>query len=120
MPANVQTCGVSLTFTAGLTFSLSATEQAPPASATTPRCLTTHTITGQTWSEGIKNNAQTLTIAGTGTATVNVTDCVHDSDDSSSTADTATAVVPGDMAYSINGNTLAISAGSLAGTYTKN
>ena len=104
LPDNVESCATSLTFTADLKFTLVYTEQAPPASAVTPRCLTTHKVTGQTWSEGIKNNAQTLSLAGAGKATVSVTGCVHDSDNKGETTDTATSVAPGDMVYAINAN----------------
>ena len=118
LPDNVQSCSTTLNFARELTFELVYIERAPPASSVTPGCLTTHIVSGQTWSEGIKNNAQTLTLMGGGKPTVAVPGCVHDTDDKGQTADASVTVAPGDLAYAINGKALTISTGSLIGTYT--
>lgn len=113
--AGVQTCSTVLKFTADLKFTFTATEQAPPAAPVTPRCLTTHEVTGQNWSV----SGGKFTLGGTPKATVKVTDCVNSSDNKGSSEDTVTTVANDGYAYTISGTSLAVSSGALAGTYIK-
>jgi len=117
-PTNVQACSTSLVFTSDLKFSLVTTEQIKSAEAVSPRCLTTHEAKGQTWSVGITDNKQSVTIAGSSTSNYKLTDCVRSEDNKGSTPDTI-SVLPGVIPYSINATTLTISSGTLQGTYTK-
>lgn len=120
LPDNVKSCETKLTFTSDLNFSLVYVEHSPPASAVMAHCDTTHRVTGQKWSENIKNNQQTLTITGAGVAKVTVDNCVNGPDNKGEKDDPDVAVLPGDMAYAINGKALNVSSGSLTGAYTGN
>ena len=116
MPADIQTCKLSLQFDSSLKFTLIDARQSLPATAVNPRCNTIRTVTGLTYSTDSKG---TLTLAGSSGSTVERKDCVNAADNQAKVADSRDSVAAGPFGYSITGKTLTISSGQLAGEYVR-
>jgi hypothetical protein len=117
-PADISSCTVALTFTAGLDISLQATWLSMPATATHPGCTTTELVTGQTWSTmSGDNDMQVFTVSGAGTSTTARTGCVNMTDDLMPTPTTDISITEGDTDYQLSSGSLTVLAGPLAGTY---
>ncbi len=114
-PPEVEKCTTTLNFKTGLDIELRAEWISLPATATNPGCTTTKEVTGQTWS----TDSSAFTVSGSGSATIERTGCVNDTDNMSSAPTSDIAIPGGTTRYEINNNTLTILNGSLAGTYTK-
>lgn len=117
VPSDVASCSVTLTFSDGLDIQLKATWISLAATATNPGCTTTRLVQGQTWSAD--HDANTFTVSGDGTATMERSDCVNAEDNQSAVATTDIAIPSGDTTYSISGNTLTVTTGALKGTYSR-
>jgi hypothetical protein len=113
-PAGIKSCTTALTFTTDLAFSLKAEQFSEPATAMAPGCTTTRLVEGQTWS----TDGDTYTLAGTGKPTMARSSCVNATDEFKAVATTDVAVPTGGSAYVITANSLSITSGPLAGTYT--
>ncbi len=114
-PPEVEKCTTTLNFTTDLDIELRAEWLSLPATATTPGCTTTKEVTGQTWS----TDSAAFTVSGSGTATIERTGCVNDTDNLGSAPTTGIAIPAGDTRYEISNDTLTILSGTLAGAYTK-
>jgi hypothetical protein len=113
-PEGIKSCTTALTFTNDLTFTLKAEQFSEPATATSPGCTTTRDVTGQTWS----TDGDAFTLDSAGKATQKRSSCVNAADEFDTKATTDIGVAAGTAAYVITDNSLTISAGPLAGTYT--
>jgi hypothetical protein len=116
-PADIESCSVALTFSDDLSIDLEARWLSLSATATNPGCTTTKRVTGQTWSTD--HGANTFTVSGKGDATMERSDCVNDADNQAAATTTEIAIPTGDTSFEINADTLTISAGALAGKYTR-
>jgi hypothetical protein len=114
-PEGIKSCSTELTFTADLAFSLKAKAFSEPATAMAPGCTTTRSVDGQTWS----TDGTSFTLEGDGKATTERSSCVNATDEFKSMATTDIAVASRASGYVITDNSLTISAGDLAGTYTR-
>lgn len=119
MPADIESCAVSLRFTDELTIELQADWLSMPATADYPGCTTTKLVTGQSWSTQEAKDYDVLTIAGTGTPTIERTGCVYDADNMDPTDTTEISIPEGDVDYQISGDGLTVMTTSLEGSYTK-
>lgn len=117
MPSDVESCAVSLTLGDDLSVQLDATWISLAATETNPGCTTTRSVTGQVWSSDHATN--TLTISGTGVATIARADCVIPEDNFEAKETTEIALVAGEAVYEINSDSLTIQSGSLKGTYNR-
>jgi len=116
-PADIESCSIALTFSEDLSIMLEARWISLAATATNPGCTTTRMVVGQTWSAD--HGADTFTVSGTGEATTARTDCVNDVDNQEAVATKEIGIPLGDTDYEINGDTLTVSSGALAGKYTR-
>ncbi len=116
MPDDVQSCSLTLTFAASLDVTLSDSRLTRAANLTYPRCTTVRRVTGQRYST---TPDTVVAIAGTGTATIERTNCINPVDNSAAAPDSSASIMNGSYSYRVNGNTLTISAGPLAGMYTR-
>jgi hypothetical protein len=118
-PADISRCTTALTFTTDLGVEFKAEWFSLPATAMYPRCTTTRQVTGQTWSTEAVASADTLTVTGSGRATIARANCVNMTDDLLATTTADIAIPTGDISYQINNRTLSIMSGTLTGTYTR-
>jgi hypothetical protein len=116
-PADIESCNTELTFGGDLEIELMAERISLAATATNPGCTTTRVITGQQWSTNHEEG--TFSVDGSGSATIERTDCVNEADnmDESSTKDVS--ISAGEAEYTLSDDTLIVKSGSLAGTYTR-
>ncbi len=120
MPADIQSCSISLAFASDLSVSLTDVRQSQPATALYPRCTTTRRVTGQRYSTSDPaNTSRTVTITGTGTSTLERTGCANATDNAAPVADSADSIPSGPMAYELSADILTLPAGSLAGHYNR-
>jgi hypothetical protein len=116
-PADVERCAVALTFTNGLGVELEAKWISLAATAMNPGCTTTRRVTGQKWSTN--HATQTLTVTGTGNATIERSHCVNAEDKSDAIPTSDIEIRPGDMSYELDDGTLRVFTGDLRGTYSR-
>jgi hypothetical protein len=116
-PAEVERCSVELTFTNGLIVELKAKWISLAATAENPGCTITRRVTGQRWSTN--HAARTLTVTGSGIATIERSGCIHAEDNLDPRPTTDIEILPGEMRYELDGNMLRVLTGSLQGTYTR-
>jgi hypothetical protein len=116
-PDDVESCNTELTFSGDLEIELMAERISLAATATNPGCTTTRLITGQEWSTD--HEAGTFTVSGSGSATIERTDCVNEADDMDATSTKDVSIPAGETAYTLSDDTLTVKSGSLAGTYTR-
>jgi hypothetical protein len=115
IPADVDKCTTTLTFTTGLDIELRAEWFSKPATATNPGCTTTRQVVGQQWS----TDSTTFTVTGSGTSTVERTKCVNETDNMAPVPTTDIAIPSGGTRYEISNGTLSILSGDLSGSYAK-
>jgi hypothetical protein len=118
MPADIQSCSISLTFAADLSVTLVDTRQSQPATAVYPRCTTTRRVVGPQYSTS-NSGATIVTIAGPSTSTVERSGCANETDNTAAIADTVNTIPVGAIAYTLSGSALTFSSGPLRGTYTR-
>lgn len=116
-PDDIESCGVSLKFTDSLEVSLEAEWVSLPATATYPGCITTRSVTGQTWSTTEEADFDVLHIEGSGSATVERNGCVYSEDDLDATDTSDISIPSGDIDYQISDGVLTILTGDLQGAY---
>lgn len=116
-PEDVERCSVELVFASELDFSLRAEWISLAATARDPGCTTVRQVTGQKWSTN--HDTSTLTLTGSGQATLERSSCVNPEDNLEPTATSDIEVRPGNMRYEISDDTLRVLAGSLEGSYTR-
>ena len=114
MPADIQTCKLSVRFDADLSVTLIDSRQSLPATSVFPRCIAERTVTGMKYST---NNMGTLTLTGSSTSTLARTNCANEADNQAKMADTRDALNPGTLTYSIAAKTLSITAGQIVGDF---
>ena len=120
MPADIQSCSTSVEFGADLSVTVVDSRQAQPATAMYPRCTITRRATGQQYSTSNGTGSlMTVTITGQSTSTIERTGCANATDNAAPAADTFNPIPAGVAPYQISTNMLTISAGSLAGSYTR-
>jgi hypothetical protein len=120
MPANIQQCSLRLEFGADLTATLIDSRQSQPATQMYPRCTITRRVSGQRYSTSDGTSSRmTLTITGVGMATLERSGCANPDDNVGAMADTFDAVPNGPIPYQLNADTLTITAGPLAGSYSR-
>lgn len=120
MPADIQSCSISLAFASDLSVSLTDTRQSQPATALYPRCTTTRRVTGQQYSTSDPaSNSRTVTITGSGTSTLERTGCANSTDNAAPTADTADSIPSGALGYELGADILTFATGPLAGHYSR-
>ncbi len=117
-PADIESCTTELSFSNELEVELEATWVSLSATATNPGCTATKLVTGQQWSTD--HAEDTFTVSGTGTATLERAKCVNDADNLAATATSDINIPSGDTTYTLSGDTLTVSSGSLKGVYTRN
>jgi hypothetical protein len=116
-PPDITSCTVSLTFTASLDVSLTATWLSMPATAVYPGCTTTQVVTGQKWSTRSGTDMEVLTVTGAGSATTARAGCVNMTDNQTATPTTDISIDSGDTGYQLEDGTLTILSSNIAGTY---
>lgn len=119
MPADVQSCSLTLVFGADLTLSLTDTRQSLPATAVYPRCTTTRRVSGQRYSTSDGIGPMRVTIMGDSSSTVERTGCVNSADNQAAMADTVDVVPAGVLSYQLSANNLTISSGPLMGSFSR-
>lgn len=117
MPADVESCSVALIFSDDLGIDLEARWISLAATATNPGCTTIRLVQGQTWSADHEDD--TFTVSGKGASTEERSDCVNEADNQEAKVTAEIAIPGGDATYDITGDTLTVSSGALAGTYTR-
>ncbi len=118
-PPDIAKCAVALTFSNELHVELKADWISLPATAMYPRCKTTRRVTGQRWSTEHATSSETLTVTGSGEATIERAGCVNMEDDLAAVSTSDITIPPGEAEYQISNGTLTILTGSLKGTYTR-
>lgn len=118
-PPDIEKCSVALTFTNELDVELKADWVSLPATAMYPRCTTTRRITGQRWSTEHATASETLTVTGSGKATIERAGCVNMADNMAAMPTSDISIPSGEADYQITGGTLTILAGDLKGTYIR-
>jgi hypothetical protein len=116
MPADIQSCKLSVRFDADLSVTLIDSRQSLPATAVNPRCNANRTVTGMKYST---NNAGTLTLTGSSMSTLERKDCANAADNQAPMADTRDSLNAGNLDYSITATKLTITAGQIVGEYTR-
>jgi hypothetical protein len=116
-PADIESCNTELSFGNDLSIELKTETISLAATATNPGCTTTRLVTGQQWSTD--HAEDTFTVTGSGTTTLERTNCVNDADNMPPTATTEINIPDGDTTYTLAEDTLSIMSGSLNGTYTR-
>ncbi len=117
-PADIESCMTELSFTSELDIELEATWVSLAATATHPGCTTVKAVTGQQWSTD--HAEDTFTVDGTGKSTIERTKCVNAADNLAVSATTEISIPSGDTTYTLNGDTLTVSSGTLKGVYSRN
>lgn len=117
VPEGIESCSTELNLKDDLEVELVTEEVSLPATEKLPGCTTTRRITGQRWSTDHATN--TLTITGTGNATLERKGCVHEEDNRAAEPTGDIELRPGKMKYELRGDSLKILDGSLAGTYSR-
>lgn len=116
MPADIQSCKLSLRFDADLSLTLIDSRQSQPATAVNPRCNANRTVTGMKYST---NGTGTVTLTGTSSSTLERKDCANAADNQAAMADTRDSIAAGSFKYSITDKTLSITSGALVGDYLR-
>ena len=116
-PPDIEKCAVALTFTDELDVELKADWMSLAATATYPGCTTTRRVTGQRWSTEHATDSETLTVTGSGKATIERSGCVNMGDNLAATNTSDISIPAGDTEYQISDDTLTILSGNLSGTY---
>jgi len=116
MPADIQSCKLSVRFDADLSVTLINSRQSMPATAVNPRCNAVRTVTGMKYST---NSAGTLTLTGSSTSTLERKDCANVADNQAAMADTRDSLNAGALKYSIADTKLTITSGQIAGEYLR-
>ncbi len=116
-PADIESCSTEIKFTDALKVELTAVAVSLAATAITPGCTTTRSVTGQEWSTD--HPSGTFTVTGTGTSTMKRTMCVTPADNKDSSPATDIAIPSGDTKYTLAGEVLTITTGSLKGVYKR-
>jgi hypothetical protein len=116
-PDDIESCGVTLTFTDDLEMSLAAEWVSLPATADYPGCITTKRVTGQSWSTEAEADFDVLFVDGDGTATVERDGCVNAEDDMYPTATSGISIPSGEIEYQISDDVLTILTSDLQGAY---
>lgn len=120
MPADIQSCSITLAFGADLSVAMTDARQSQPATAQWPRCTTTRRVTGQQYSTSNgATNSNTMTITGSSTSTMERTGCANAADNSPPAADSVDSIAPGELNYEISANVLTIPTGPFAGHYSR-
>lgn len=120
MPANIQRCSLQLAFGADLTVTLIDSRQSQPATQMYPRCTITRRVSGQRYSTSDGTSSRmTVTITGVGMATLERSGCANPDDNVGAMSETFDAVPNGPITYQLNADTLTITAGPLAGSYSR-
>jgi hypothetical protein len=117
-PSNISSCSVTLSFTADLNVGLTAAWISMPATAMYPGCTTTKRVSGQLWSTDDAMPTETLTVTGTGDATMERTGCVNAVDDLEAMSTSDISIPSGDTQYQIIDGKLTILSSNIAGTYS--
>jgi hypothetical protein len=118
-PPDIAKCSVALTFTPALTIELDAQWISLPATATYPRCTIARQVTGQHWSTEQATSSETLTVTGSGKATLARANCVNMADNLTAMPTTDISIPSGATEYQISNGKLTILSGDLAGTYSQ-
>lgn len=116
MPADIQSCKLSVRFDADLSVTLINSRQSLPATATFPRCITNRTVSGMKYST---DNMGTLTLTGSSMSTLERKECANVADNQATMADTRDSLSAGKISYTITTKTLTITSGQLTGEYTR-
>ena len=118
-PDDIESCGVALTFTDGLEISMDAKWVSLPATANYPGCITTRSVTGQSWSTTQEADFDVLHVEGRSHATIERNGCVYPADDLDQTGTSDISIASGDVNYQISDNVLTVLTGDFQGAYTQ-
>ncbi len=116
-PADVESCTVTVEFSAELDVTVTATWVSLAATQNLPGCTTTRVVTGQTWSADHTTNE--VTLSGKPEATIERSSCVKEADNLAAVATSDIEVLSGSARYEVNADALTIVSGSLAGSYVR-
>lgn len=118
-PPDIARCTLALTFRTDLGIDLKAEWVSLPATSMHPGCITTRRVTGQNWStKHATADSESLTVTGTGAATIERTDCLHMENNLKASPTSDISIASSTAQYQISDDMLIIPSGDLAGTYS--